>query len=94
MFGADIQNFDIQNFGKFLLPEKIKLTHSFFIGLDEGTTKILRCSFVHPNTEQLPCFARLQAMMSLVGKKNAAVASHGCSSFSHGQAKFSGRAKQ
>ncbi len=51
------------------LPEKIKWTHSFFIGSDEGTTKILRCSFVHPNTEQLPCFARLQAMMSLEEKK-------------------------
>ncbi len=53
------------------LPEKIKLTHRFFIGSDEGTKKILWCSFAHPNTEQLPCFARLQAMMSLEEKNTA-----------------------
>ncbi len=65
------------------LPENMKLTHSFLIGSDEGTKKILWCSFVHPNTEQLPCFARLQVMMSLE-EKNTAVALHGCSSFSLG----------
>ncbi len=57
------------------------MNHCLFIGLDEGTKNILRCSFVHPNTEQLPCFARSQAMMSLEGKKNIALASHVVANF-------------
>ncbi len=67
IFGADIQHF-----GKLCrrISRENKMNHCFFIGLDEGTKNILRCSFVHPNTEQLPCFARSQAMMSLEGEKN------------------------
>ncbi len=52
--------------------------------------KILLCSFVPTNTEQLPCFARLQAMMSLEEKTISCLR---CS-FSHGRDKFSVRVKQ
>ena len=44
-------------------PEKIKSTHWFFRGSDEGTKNILLCSCVHPNTES--SFAHLRAMISL-----------------------------
>ncbi len=73
MFGADIQHF-----GKLCRRISIenKMNHCFFIGLDEGTKNILRCSFVDPNIEQLPCFAHSQAMMSLEGEKNIALALH------------------
>jgi len=75
--------------------------------LDEGTKEYFCVQFVNPNTDQLPCFARLQDMQSLKEKlksqsyfsrKNS---NHTCtfvlpvpSSFSQGRAKFSGWAKQ
>ena len=68
--------------------EKIKSTHWFFRGADEGSGNRLLCSFVHANTEQLLCFARSQAMMSLL---EITIAAH---FIMGGQDKFSGRAKQ
>lgn len=55
------------------------------IGSDEGTKKILWCSFVHPKhwaTAMLRSFASHDVSR---GKKYIALASHGHSSFSHGR---------